>query len=116
MIPQGIQAQTTSGNAWAFRDTSSDLVSKIQKLERDSEALGRVRATLVVNYGPERATDGIVIKENQSELSMLVDVLQEYHNRIDVFRRWLDSELNEGTCPKFIAAIKKVQDKFLGQK
>jgi hypothetical protein len=114
MIPQGIQTQATNAGAWI--DTSSDLVKQIKKLEHDSEALGRVRATLVVNYGPSRATDGIVIKDHRSELSMLVDILQEYHNRIDVFTKWLEAELNDGTCPEFLAAIRKVQDRFLSLK
>jgi hypothetical protein len=116
MIPQGIQTQMTNGKALAFGDTSSDLVKQIKKLEHDSEALGRVRATLAVNYGPERATDGIVIRENQSELSMLVDVLQEYHNRIDVFKKWLDSELKDFAHPEYLEVISRVRDKFLSVK
>ncbi len=28
------------------------------------------------------------------------------------FMAWLDSEVQEGTCPEFLAAIRKVRDKF----
>ena len=114
MIPQGIQTQATNAGAWI--DTSSDLVKQIKKLEHDSEALGRVRATLVVNYGPSRATDGIVIKDHRSELSMLVDILQEYHNRIDAFTKWLDSELKDFAHPEYLEVISRVRDKFLSLK
>jgi hypothetical protein len=35
------------------------------------------------------------------------------HTQIDEFQHWLDLELIEGTCPEFLAAIRKVRAKFV---
>ena len=82
MVPHGTVLPATAGNAGVYLDTSSDLVKQIEKLEHDSEALGRVRATIAVNFSPERATDGIVIEKHPSVLHMLIAVIEAYRNNL----------------------------------
>jgi len=69
-------------NAGAYLDTRSDLVKQIENLEHDAEALGRVRATIAVNFSPERATDGIVIEKHPSVLHMLIAVIESYRKKL----------------------------------
>ena len=70
---------TTNGGVL---DGRSDLVKQIQKLEAAAEDLGRVRATLLVNFGPERAHDGIVIQEHPSTVHMLFQVCEAYGRKL----------------------------------
>jgi hypothetical protein len=86
MIPHGTITPATSGNAGVYLDTSSDLVKQIEKLEHDSEALGRVRATIAVNFSPERATDGIVIEKHPSVLHMLIAVIEAYRKKLTAYQ------------------------------
>ena len=63
-------------------DNRSNLVKQIQKLESEAEDLGRVRATLLVNFGSQRAHDGIVIKEHPNTVHMLFEVCEAYGRKI----------------------------------
>jgi hypothetical protein len=86
MVPHGTVLPATAGNAGVYLDTSSDLVKQIEKLEHDSEALGRVRATIAVNFSPERATDGIVIEKHPSVLHMLIAVIEAYRKKLTAYQ------------------------------
>ena len=63
-------------------DNLSDLVRQIQNLETAADELRRVRATLLVNFGPEWAHDGIVIKEHPSTVHMLFQVCEAYSRKL----------------------------------
>ncbi len=84
---QGQPSLTAYTNFGAYLDTRSDLVKQIEKLERDENALGEVRATIVLNFSAERATDGIVIKEHPSVLNMLIQVIEAYRKKLAAYQR-----------------------------
>ena len=41
------------------------------------------------------------------------EVLDDSQSQTDKMLAWLDGELQEGTCPEFLAAIRKVREKFI---
>ena len=90
MKAQRLPSLTAYTNAGAYLDTRSDLVKQIEKLERDENALGEVRATIVLNFSTERATDGIVIKEHPSVLHMLVAVIEAYRKKLTAYKDAVD--------------------------
>jgi hypothetical protein len=86
MKAQRLPSMTAFTNAGAYLDTNSDLVKQIKKLEQDAEKLGELRATLVLNFSEQRATDGIVIKEKPNELSMLIEVIEAYRKKLTAYQ------------------------------
>lgn len=86
MKAQRLPSMTVYTNAGAYLDTSSDLVKQIKKLEHNENALGEVRATIVINFSAERATDGIVIKEHPSVLHMLIQVIEAYRKKLTAYQ------------------------------
>lgn len=58
--------------------------------------LGEIRATLMVNYGPEgRKVDGIIV-EPKGTLHMLIEVLGRYRTKIEELEKRLEAQ----ACPK----------------
>jgi hypothetical protein len=98
MVPHGTVLPATAGNAGVYLDTRSDLVKQIEKLEHDSEALGRVRATIAVNFSPERATDGIVIEKHPSVLHMLIAVIEAYRKKLTECQQVNNEQDQPGWC------------------
>lgn len=60
----------------------SDLIRQFEQ-EADSAVseIGQVRATLMVNYGPEGKTAQILKDETEPTISQLVQVLEYYHTK-----------------------------------
>src|SRR5688572_4817153 len=63
----------------------SQVKDLMEKACRDSDELGQIRATLLVNFGKDakRRMHGLVIEEKPSTLGMLVDVLTKMNELIE---------------------------------
>lgn len=85
MAMKGIEPDATIIPYFKVMDDAHDVLASPHVVRCEAaERLSEVRATLLVNYGPEGIKhNDIEVKKDKSVLKMLIDVIEQYSHRVD---------------------------------